>query len=480
MASTFQKIYNFLFGSEIITPGLNSVSRDLPNTPMESDISKVEKNLGSQVGIAVIDLSSGTQMEFKPNAKTLRAFAGNSTWIRAALEYKREKIGRAQFELIPVDSTTNPKRVDKFVRSEIEKVLNRPNEAEDSYGTLKEQLLEDYYVIGHGCFELDLFNDTTVRGINILDAARLGFNKKWDGKTPGVYRYALFHEKNSNKVERYFANEQIFCLVNRKRSHTKLGLSHIEVLFNIVRALLAGDERLIKQIIQPVSEKLISLGEGVTPKQVEEFKYQLNQVKDKLAVLGNTKDPKVLDLSGSPEQMKILDSCEWFVRQVAAVFNMSTAKLKLSVDTSRANTATMFDDDLEGLEGDLNRIIELENKILIDRYKYLGEINLKFSYPILHRKDETTQARIANIQTKNAWASTNEARTRTGEKTLDSKWADEILVLEKGELLPWSILEKRWEKMEKEIENPSEPTEEISSSENSDTSGQNGETSSQQ
>jgi hypothetical protein len=66
----------------------------------------------------------------------------------------------------------------------------------------------------------------------------------------------------------------------------------------------------------------------------------------------------------------------------------------------------------------------------------------------MHRRDETTQARIANIQTKNAWCSTNEARTRTGEKPLDSKWADEILVTEKGQLIPFSLLEKRWEKME--------------------------------
>ncbi len=421
----------------------------------QADEKNLSSNLSSRVGIAVIDLGSGSEVEIKPNVQSLRNFAHNSAWVRAALEYKREKIGRAEFEIIPIDSTHNPKRIDKTVRTEIEKVLRAPNQAEDSYADLKEQMLEDYYVIGHGCLELDLFNDTTVRGINILDAARVGFNKKWDGRDPATPRYAIFYEKNYGKVERYLANEQVFCLVNRQRSYTKLGLSHIEVLFNIVRALLAGDERLIKQIIQPVSEKLISLGEGVTPKQVEDFKYQINQVRDKLAVLGNTKDPKILDLSGSPEEMKILDSCEWFVRQVAAVFNISTAKLKLAVDTSRANTSEMFADDLEGLAGDLNRILEMENKILIDRYKYLGEINLKFSYPILHRKDETTQARIANIQTKNAWASTNEARTRTGEKPLESKWADDVLMPVQGQLIPWSILVKQWEQMEKDVDNPS-------------------------
>lgn len=420
----------------------------------QTDDYQTEKNYGSQVGIAIIDLGNGLPVEVKPNIQSLRNFAQNSAWIRAALEYKRESIGRAEFEIVPIDSTHNPKRIDKQVRAEIENLLRKPNAAEDGYADLKEQMLEDYYVIGHGCLELELLRDTTVSGINILDAARVGFVKNWDGRNPSAARYTLFKEKNFSQVERYLANEQVFCLVNRKRSYTKLGLSHIEVLFNIVRALLAGDERLIKQIIQPISEKIISLGEGVSQKQVDDFKWQINQVRDKLAVLGNTKDPKILDLSGSPEEMKILDSCEWFVRQVAAVFNMSTAKLKLSVDTSRANTSEMFADDLEGLSGDLNRILEMENKILIDRNSYRGELNLKFSYPILHRKDETTQARIANIQTKNAWATTNEARTRTGEKPLESKYADEVLVTVKGEPVPWSILEKQWEKLEANIDKP--------------------------
>ncbi|MBK7705657.1 MAG: hypothetical protein IPJ30_07705 [Acidobacteria bacterium] len=137
--------------------------------------------------------------------------------------------------------------------------------------------------------------------------------------------------------------------------------------------------------MQQVSEKLISLGEGVTQKQVDDFKYQINQVKDKLAVLGGTKDPRVLNLSGTADELKILDGCEWFVRQVAAVFNMSTAKLKLAVDTSRANTESMMNDDLESLEGDLVRIIEAENAAFLDRYSYLGEVNIEFSYPIMQR-----------------------------------------------------------------------------------------------
>lgn len=41
----------------------------------------------------------------------------------------------------------------------------------------------------------------------------------------------------------------------------------------------------------------------------------------------------------------------------------------------------MLADDLEAIEGDLTRIIELENSAFIDRYRNLGDVNLTFRGP---------------------------------------------------------------------------------------------------
>lgn len=64
------------------------------------------------------------------------------------------------------------------IRSEIEALLRQPNEAGESYGTLKEQMIEDYYVIGHGCLAFDLRQDLVPQAIVTVDAARIAFNKK--------------------------------------------------------------------------------------------------------------------------------------------------------------------------------------------------------------------------------------------------------------------------------------------------------------
>ncbi len=480
--NTYQKLIDALFGETVQlnlaenasaeepfpSSGLTLLNLTAPEVPVKEtaivpevveSIPTEQKNLqtDSSTAIAVIDLGRGTssQLERKLDARLLRNYAKYSVWVRAALNYKREKLGRAQFEIIPRDSTEKPNRVDKFVRAEVESLIRHPNSAGDSYGILKEQLLEDYYVIGHGCFELDLFNDLTVRSIRIMDAARIGFVKNWNGTDNSVPRYVEFADNYAARVKRFLASEQVLCMVNTPMSNTKLGFSHVEALHRTIVALLSGDEFLIRQILQPVSEKLISLGEGVTQTQVDSFKYQIQQVRDKLAVIGGAKDPKVINLSASADEMKILDGCEWFVRQVAAIFNISTAKLKLAVDTSRANTSEMMADDLEGLEGDLTRIIEIENSCFIDRYEYKGEINLKFSYPIMHRKDEKQQAFIARQQTGTPWGSINEARSRTGEKEYDEQEMpfcnEPIILMGKGTPVPYSIWVKEMQERENNI-----------------------------
>jgi len=424
---------------------------------IKKDLSKEVDKSGS--GISVIDLGGTgaySNLLRKQNIQLYRNYAKYSTWVRAAIDYHRRMLGRAAYELTPIDTTAKPSRRDKQVKAEIEKLWRQANEAEESYGMLKEQMIEDYLVVGHGCLELDLNRDLTVRGMHILDAARVGFVKGWDGTDRTVPRFCLFKDSSGSTVERRLAHEQMFCLVNRPLSDTKLGFSHVEALNRTILALLSGDEFLIKQLIQPIPDSLLNLGEGVNKQQVDEFKYQIQQVRDKLAIIGGSKTAQVLRLSGTAEEMKILDGQEWYVRQVAAIFGISTAKLKLAVDTSRANTESMYEDDLEMITGELTRIEELETSTFVNRYSYQGEINLEFTYPIMQRKDEQQQATIAKTQTGQAWAGINEARLRTGEKPLDVNqfpYADEpIINMGKGSPpLPFSVWVKTVQEFEKNI-----------------------------
>lgn len=462
LGETVQLNLNGSLPEESSTSELTSLNLEQPViTPkLETKTYPVHKAVDpNAAGFAIID-QGGTKaystLLQQTNVDLFRNYAKYSTWVRAAIDYHRRMLGRASFEIIQIDSTAKPTRVDKRVKAETENLLRHPNAADESYGTIKEQWIEDYLVIGHGVAELDLRRDLTPMSIRILDAAKIGFVRDWDGTDRTTPRFCEFTDKNGGTIKRYLAHEQVLCMVNRPMSDTKLGLSHVAILHRTVLALLSGEEWLIKQLLQPMPDSMLSLGEGTTKQQADDFKYQIQQVRDKLVVIGGAKDPKVLRLSGTAEEMKILDGQEWYVRQVAAVFGMSTAKLKLAVDLSRANGETMMDDDLEMITGELTRIEELETATFINRYSYMGEINLKFSYPIMQRKDEKQQADIAKTQTGQAWTSINEARTRTGEKPLEGKdfpYADEpILNMGKGGIpLPYSVWAKKVQEEEKNI-----------------------------
>lgn len=446
---------------------LNLTSPEQKTVPFLPPIKEIEKTVdpyGS--GTAVLDLGGSatySNLLRKTNVELLRNYAKYSTWVRAAIDYYRRVLGRSPFEIVPIDQTDKPTRRDKQVKAAVEALLRHPNAADESYGTLKEIAVEDYLVVGHGCIELDLARDLTAIGMRTLDAARIGFVKQWDGTDRSIPRFCEFKDKYSSIVSRYLAHEQVFCLINRPMSDTKLGFSHVEALHRSVLALLSGDELLIKQAIQPIPESVLNMGEGVNKQQVDDFKYQLQQVKDKLAIIGGVKGAQVLRLTATAEEMKILDGQEWFVRQVAAVFGLSTAKLKLSVDTSRANTESMLDDDLEMITGELVRIEELETATYINRYSYQGDVNLEFSYPIMQRKDEKEQAGIAKTQTGQPWASINEARARTGEKPYEENefpYANEpIISMGKGGMpLPYSVWVKKVQNEEKNIGKEPEQT----------------------
>ena len=191
--------------------GLTLLNLETPSAPVavvkEAPVSKAPDMSGS--GITVIDLGGNTTYSTllrKGNVKLFRNYAKNSSWVRAAIDYHRRMLGRAVFEIVPIDSTEKLNRLNKNVRDEVETFLRAPNTADDSYGTIKEQWIEDYLVVGHGTAELDLARDLTVRGMRILDAARIGFVKSWDGTDRTTPRFCEFADAGGATIKRYLAH----------------------------------------------------------------------------------------------------------------------------------------------------------------------------------------------------------------------------------------------------------------------------------
>ena len=387
-----------------------------------------------------------TRLFRKPNVQTLRGMAEHSVWIRAAVDIYRGAIGQAKWQIIRDDET---RPMNERVRRDIERTLNRPNKTGESYSTIKKKMVEDFLVVGHGAIEKGIRRDGATDRLWAMDAATLGFIEGWDGTDPRTPRYAQFKKSGQvvqTTVSRYLGDAHVMTLVNRARSYDDLGLSHVEALHRAVTALLEADDYLLRQIVDAAPAGAFDLGEGTSQEQADQVRQQIQAVRKAFVVIGGTKGAQFVRFNGTEREMRLLDQQAWFVRQVAAIFQISTAKLRLAVDLSRANAKEMFDDDQEGPAALLWDVQEAEQRQIVESHGPVEEHNCRIHYAILGKRDERKVAEVTSIQMgRGSWISVNDARRTAGMPVIEGlKIANEILIPTKAGPVPLSKLEEQY------------------------------------
>ena len=408
---------------------------------------KLKSLLDSQstgAGVQAYNTTQGDQdrppTAFKQNIQALRTLAETQPWVRAAMKVYRDRVAGATPELVAVDPS---RPMDKRVVKDINLLLTHPTPKNTPYTTLKKMMVEDYLTLGHGVIEKKLRKDTTPYQLDIVNAAEFAFVKNWEGK-PGTPHYAVI-DPASRKVRRYLADEQAMVLFNSMRSYDLLGLSHVEVLWKALVSLTDGDEFLKAQVMNPVPAGYLSLGEGSSPAQADQARSQMMALKYPFLIGSGLKSAQWIPFTATPKDLQILDAQEWFVRQICAVFGLSTTDLALAVDTSRANTETLQSMTSEALFNLLKDIRDLENQEIVLKYGPAEEHNVMIDYPALNQRDESAQTDIAQKQTGNNLASLNEGRTALGLERLELPIADEILVpVPSGPPIPLSVLNRQY------------------------------------
>lgn len=408
---------------------------------------------GNGDGSAVVVVNRGNVRQSlykKQNVATLRAYAEYSIWVRAAIDIYRQAVGGAEQQLVPIDKE---RRMDQRVYADVQALMDRANPSKDPYSAHREMMVEDYLVLGHGVIEKKLRKDLAVYELYARDAAKWSFIKEWDGSNTKVPRYAVM--AGQTDVERYVPNEMAMVMVNRRRTYDQLGLSHVETLDIAVRTLLSMDEWLYERTANPTPSGVVNLGPGFNQAQLDGFRAQLQQIKQAFAVVSSDGKTEFTDFKQAEQAMRALDQSIWFVRQVAAIFQVSTAKLRLAVDLSRANAKEMFQDDTEGPGALLSRIEQVENRELLGSFGTPAEHNIKLVFPALSKRDEAKQAEVASTTMNGMrWAAINEARVATGLPEIDLSVANEVLVEVGQNLMPLSLLEESVVRLREEMTRP--------------------------
>jgi hypothetical protein len=379
------------------------------------------------------------RLQRKPEVKTLRMYAEQSPWVRAAIDMYRDIVGRATFQLVPIDKE---RRVNLRVKKLVQDLLDAPNPAGEPWTLLMEKAVEDYLVVGHGPIEKKLRRDATPFQFEVLDAAHFGFYEGWKGDM-NQPRYAILSQQGG--VERSLSNEMAMVPTNRPRSYSELGLPHVETLHKTVMLLLAGDEFFLEQALDPSAQGILNLGPGFKKPQIDALRAEIEEVRKAFAIVSGPTKMNYVNFRLTEDQLRLLDTQTFYIRQVAAIFGISTAKLRLAVDTSRANTNAMLDDDLEGPASLLSRWEQMVNHEVIAPFGTPQETNLKIVYPILNQRDEQRQATISKIQVGGSgWIGINEAREGAGQERLNLPIANQPLIRSGSDVVPLEYLNQKF------------------------------------
>ncbi len=375
----------------------------------------------------------------KRNVRTLRNFAEFCPYVRAAIDIYRGVIERAQWRLNPADQN---RPMNARVEREVRRLLEAPDGTSTSYPEMQGMAVEDHLVLGHGVIEKKIRNNGEPYQLKALDAARLGFYP-WDGDQRQP-RYAWF-DVTRRHVLRTLADPMAMVLVNRRRTYDDLGLSHVETLDLVIRGLLEGDEYTLSQTLNPAPNGALNLGTGVTQPQVDEVRRQIEAVRRPFIVMGGTEDAGFIRFNATERELRILGSMEWYVREVAAVFQIPVQKLQLFAERSnRASTEAQFDEMDEGPATVMWKLCQLENRAILGGFGPVSEHNIVLDYPILSAKDAKRQAEITGQQIGDqTYISINEARKENGQEALDFQSANVPLIkMPKGPPIPLDLYDQ--------------------------------------
>jgi len=337
---------------------------------------------------------AGVTHHAKRSTQQLRRWSRTNPWIRAAINLRRTQISQAKWDIIGIDSETNPntKKI-----AQIKELLRRPNERMDSWRSLMEPVIEDILVLDQGVIEVEATNggrigsyNRPVASLHAKDASKIVFDSGWDGTDPNAPRYYEFAD-DGREIARYL-NHELLVIISNPVTYTPLGLSPLEVLAETIEADLAAAAYNAKAVMAAAPPGVLHLGEGVRADQVDAFRaYWDAEIagRSQIAITGGGKGMQWMPLASSNRDMQFMEWQVYLARKICAVFAVQPQDIGIGFDMNRSSSqvAAKFTQD-NGIKPLMELIAEFMTREIVWRY----DENLRFSFTGMGMQDQAEMA----------------------------------------------------------------------------------------
>lgn len=394
------------------------------------------------------DLSGWTGDKHAPqgviNARLFRKFADENEWTRAAINHRRQQVGRANISVAPADER---KKFDKKVQYRIQQMLEQPNEYRTTYYELIGAACEDLLVLDRGCISKDMTVDRMPVNLYYEDGGSIKIYANWSGD-PSEPRY-LWQEPGG-RLQVPLRNDELICISANPASY-RFGLSPVQVLMNTIKADIEATKTATRMVEQKPPPQMIHL-QGASGTQIRKLrdKYDSDIAGEKeIFFLGSDGPVTAVPLIWSAKDQQFLEWQVYLARKICALFQISPQQIGITFDINKA-TAEVQQDISEdaGLIPLLLLFEEYFNRELLgdfapqtkDGRVDLTPLNLRILYPEISEADRMLHAKEAIAIASQALAGLpsmtwNQVAAMWGEEPI--KGGNTLWVMTANGPMPW-------------------------------------------
>ena len=347
----------------------------------------------------------------KPTAANLRRFAETPV-VRRAINTIKDRIAELEWKIISKDGGLAGEE-DERIRILTEN-LAEPN-ADDSFRSLCEQVIEDVIVGGFGAIELELTGDAQ-RPLNLypVDGATIRMRADWDGK-PDSPRYTQITGKVGPEARIELNDDELSYIRLNPRTHTPFGLGRLEVAFETVNAFLGANRHAAKLASNSVVQYALWMRDLPPAHHERLIRWWQDDIEGtgRVPLLSTEEKPEVLRFAGGTDSDLYLEWQQFLMRIIANAFDLPPFFVGLEHDVNRSTADA-------ALRQAFSTAIVPTAKLFAEHIthdaiaKKLGWRDLKFVFTGLDAQDPRELAELHEILIRSGVMTVNEARAARG------------------------------------------------------------------
>jgi HK97 family phage portal protein len=350
----------------------------------------------------------------KPTPANLRKFAETPV-ARKAINTIKDRVAGMRWRV----QARQGRSIDELERGAervrvLTDIFEAPN-ADDSFRSFAEQVLEDVIVGGFGAAELRLTNDAArPLGLWPVDGATIKMKSDWDGR-PDSQRYVQATGRLGPDGNITLNDNELMYIRLNPRTHTPFGLGRLEVAFETINEFLCAHRFAAKLASNSVVQYALWL-KDMTPEHHERLiRWWQDEIEGtgRVPILSVENKPEVLRFGTGTDADLRLQWQDFLLRIIADAFDLPPMFLGLEGDVNRSTAGELSAQAFQTAIVPTARLFA-EHLTRDAIAKRLGWNDLEFVFIDVDAPNEMEQAQIQEILLRNGILTVNEVRKMRG------------------------------------------------------------------